>query len=95
MTTITAPDTAQEKYNALSTRLDELRRELGTTNGQINGLLSIDNIGALVASGADYDKQTAKVAELRHKAEALGLGILYIEGQISLLERSHYGLNKR
>ena len=96
MATITPPSaSAQEQYDGLGTRLGELRAELGKVSGELSAVMSPAGIGQLVGTGEPYEKQLARVADLRYKAEALELGILYIQGKISLLERSHYGLRKR
>ena len=93
-TMITAPSQeAQAQYDSLSSRKGELRAELGAVNGEISTIL--DSLGALVASGANFAKQIARLAVLRQQVEALEAGDKYISGQTELLERSNYGLSKR
>ena len=86
---------AQEQYDELVKRLGELRAELGAVSGELSALMSLAGVGQLVGTGESYDKQLERAAQMRYEIEALELGILYIQGQISLLERSHYGLRKR
>ena len=96
MTTITAPSAeAQEQYNELAKKLGELRAELGAVSGEFSAIMSMAGIGALVGTGASYEKQLARAVKMRPQIEALELGIMFLEGQIGLLERSNYGLNKR
>ena len=95
-TMIKAPSAeAQESYDELAKTLGELRAELGKESAELSALMSMGGIGALVGTGASYDKQLERAAQMRLQIEALELGIMYIEGQIGLLERNHYGLNKR
>ena len=93
MTTITDTDTAQVKFDKLASRKGELRAEIGTTTNEINTIL--DSLGALVASGASYTKQIARLAVLRQQVEALELAVQYVSGQCELLERAHFGLSRR
>jgi uncharacterized coiled-coil DUF342 family protein len=62
----------ENKYNKFGARLQELRDELSEVDGEIEKILV--NLGELVASGKSYKKQTARLAELRAKSEALELG---------------------
>ena len=93
---ITPPSAeAQESYNELAKKLGELRAELGKESAELSAIMSIDRVGQLVGEGLPYDKQLERAAQMRYEIEALELGIMYIEGQIGLLERSNYGLSKR
>ena len=91
--TITQNPEVTEKYAALTSRLGELRAELGSVNGEINQILS--GIGEQVAQGDDWKKSINRVGKLRLETEALAAGIKYIDGQIELLKRSHYWLTTR
>jgi len=82
----------QEKYNAMTSRLGELRAELGSVNGEINQITG--SLGEQVADGDDWQKSIARVGKLRLESEGLELGIKYIDGQIELLLRSHYWLTR-
>ena len=93
---ITAPSAeAQEQYDELAKRLGDLRSEFGAVSGEFSAIMSMAGIGALVGTGQPYEKQLARAGKMRLQIEALELGIVYIEGQIGLLERSNYGLSKR
>ena len=93
---MTAPSTtneAQAKYDKLAARKGELRAELGAVNNEISTIL--EGLGELAASGASYSDQTARLAVLRQRLEALELAVQYVSGQSDLLQRSHYGLSRR
>ena len=86
---------AQESYDELAQKLAALRAELGKESAELSAVISMAGIGMLVGTGQPYEKQIARAAQMRLQIEALELGIMYIEGQIGLLERSNYGLSKR
>ena len=95
-TMIKAPSAeAQESYDELAQKLAALRAELGKESAELSAVISMAGIGMLVGTGQPYEKQIARAAQMRLQIEALELGIMYIEGQIGLLERSNYGLSKR
>ena len=93
---ITAPSAeAQEQYDELAKRLGELRAEFGAVSGEFSAIMSMAGIGQLVGTGQPYEKQLARAAQMRLQIEALEFGIQYVEGQIALLLRSNYNLNRR
>ena len=95
-TMIKAPSQeAQKTYDELAKKLGELRAELGKESAELSAIMSIDRVGQLVGEGQPYTKQLERAVKMRHQIEALELGIMFLEGQIGLLERSNYGLNKR
>lgn len=83
----------QEKYNGLISRRHELNLQLGAVNGEQNQILG--TLGELVASGASFTKQTARLSALRLETEALEAGTRYIANQIDLLRRFNAWLTTR
>ena len=83
----------QEKYDALTSRRNELTDELRFVNGEQERILA--SLGELVASGSKYKKQLERLAELRLETEALEAGIRHTTNQCSLLQRMNTWITTR
>ena len=93
---ITAPSVeAQIKYDELAARLAELKAEFATVSGESHALMCPAGIGQIVGEGLKYEAQLARAGKMRLQIEALEFGIQHVEGQIALLLRSNYNLNRR
>ena len=75
----------QAQFDSLGAKRRELELTLKSGRGEREQIL--DSLGELVASGANYTKQLARLAALRQEAEAIEAGIKYIDGKRELLKR--------
>ena len=52
----------------------------------------IQSMGIAIAAGGDWKAIGAELSELRLEGEALESGLLYLDGQVSLMERLNHWL---
>ena len=80
----------QEKYDGLLQKRSELNATLRAGLGKQDDL--IQAMGLAIASGCDWKAIGAELSEMRLEGEALESGILYLDGQVQLMERLHHWL---
>ena len=83
--TVTFDGDIQAQFDSLGAKRRELELTLKSGRGEREQIL--DSLGEMVASGANYAKQLARLAALRQESEAIEAGIKYIDGQLGLLKR--------
>ncbi len=90
---VTHNQDVEDEYSEMHARRRELGDQLSEVTGEMNQILAA--LGAQVAEGKGYQKQTARLSELRSQSEALQAGVLYVDGQRALLERLNTWLRSR